>query len=112
MTAARGDICCKTHTVDREIPISLQCRISNKDFVELGCHAPREREHISTRHCEKRSDEAIHSSFTPRDGLPRFARNDDLSTVIAWLDRTTSIPETLAIERKTAAYWIPRMRGG
>src|SRR6266566_5609434 len=28
------------------------------------------------RHCEERSDEAIHSSFTRRDGLLRFARND------------------------------------
>jgi hypothetical protein len=29
-----------------------------------------------TRHCEERSDEAIHSSFARRDGLLRFARND------------------------------------
>jgi hypothetical protein len=28
------------------------------------------------RHCEERSDEAIHSSFMPRYGLLRFARND------------------------------------
>jgi len=32
---------------------------------------------LSHRHCEERSDEAIHSSFTPRDGLLRFARNDE-----------------------------------
>jgi len=31
------------------------------------------------RHCEERSDEAIHSFFTRRNGLLRFARNDDLS---------------------------------
>ena len=29
------------------------------------------------RHCEKQSDEAIHSFFARRDGLLRFARNDD-----------------------------------
>jgi hypothetical protein len=28
------------------------------------------------RHCEERSDEAIHSFFVRRDGLLRFARND------------------------------------
>ena len=28
------------------------------------------------RHCEERSDEAIHPSFTQKDGLLRFARND------------------------------------
>src|SRR5215217_3104543 len=28
------------------------------------------------RHCEERSDEAIHPSAMPRDGLLRFARND------------------------------------
>ena len=31
------------------------------------------------RHCEERGrDEAIHSFFSWRDGLLRFARNDDL----------------------------------
>jgi hypothetical protein len=29
------------------------------------------------RHCEERSDEAIHSFFARRNGLLRFARNDD-----------------------------------
>src|SRR5258707_6567688 len=29
-----------------------------------------------SRHCEDRSDEAIHSSFARRNGLLRFARND------------------------------------
>src|SRR3954454_10087280 len=28
------------------------------------------------RHCEERSDEAIHLSVMPRDGLLRYARND------------------------------------
>jgi hypothetical protein len=30
------------------------------------------------RHCEERSDEAIHSFFAPHDGLLRFARNDGI----------------------------------
>src|SRR6267154_1604181 len=30
------------------------------------------------RHCEERSDDAIHSFFARRDGLLRFARNDAL----------------------------------
>jgi hypothetical protein len=31
---------------------------------------------VSSRHCEERSDEAIHSFFAGLDGLLRFARND------------------------------------
>ena len=31
---------------------------------------------VGSRHCEERSDEAIHSSFVRRDGLLRCARND------------------------------------
>jgi hypothetical protein len=31
---------------------------------------------VAGRHCEERSDEAIHPSFTQKDGLLRFARND------------------------------------
>src|SRR5450631_1088405 len=43
---------------------------------------------MSTRHCEERSDEAIHSSFFAlRDGLLRFARNDGLQAVIARLTK-------------------------
>ena len=33
---------------------------------------------VYRRHCEERSDEAIHSFFTPLDGLLRFARNDEM----------------------------------
>jgi hypothetical protein len=36
----------------------------------------RDREAVSCRHCEERSDEAIHSFLALRDGLLRFARND------------------------------------
>jgi hypothetical protein len=35
------------------------------------------------RHCEERSDEAIHSFFARRNGLLRFARNDGVGTVLA-----------------------------
>src|SRR3979490_428814 len=31
---------------------------------------------LDRRHCEERSDEAIHAFFARRDGLLRFARND------------------------------------
>jgi hypothetical protein len=31
----------------------------------------------AVRHCEERSDEAIHLAAMPRHGLLRFARNDD-----------------------------------
>jgi hypothetical protein len=33
---------------------------------------------LELRHCEERSDEAIHSFFVRRNGLLRFARNDGL----------------------------------
>src|SRR5258708_36306958 len=42
------------------------------------------RSELSPRHCEERSDEAIHSFFTLRDGLLRCARNDG--------DRATPYP--------------------
>src|SRR2546426_11629246 len=35
--------------------------------------------HPNFRHCEERSDEAIHA-FSRQDGLLRFARNDDVTT--------------------------------
>jgi hypothetical protein len=45
--------------------------------AQLGRIAPRDRGVTSRRHCEKRSDEAIHSSILGRQrGLLRFARND------------------------------------
>jgi hypothetical protein len=34
------------------------------------------------RHCEERSDEAIHSFFVPPHGLLRFARNDGKTRVL------------------------------
>src|ERR1700738_79590 len=36
----------------------------------------RDRGVVSRRHCEERSDEAIHLATLPCSGLPRFARND------------------------------------
>jgi hypothetical protein len=46
-----------------------------KDLAQLGRTAPREGGRLSCRHCER--SEAIHSFFVWRDGLLRFARNDD-----------------------------------
>src|SRR6476659_2459971 len=43
---------------------------SKKSHLALGCFR---------RHCEERSDEAIHSFFPRQFGLLRFARNDDPS---------------------------------
>ena len=37
---------------------------------------------LNRRHCEERSDEAIHSFFALQDGLLRFARNDGAGTVV------------------------------
>ena len=48
--------------------------------AQLGRITPREREGVSYRHCEERSDEAIRSFFTWRNGLLRCARNDGLRT--------------------------------
>ncbi len=45
---------------------------------------------IYQRHCEEQSDEAIHSSFARRDGLPRCARNDDANYTCAFPRRFTS----------------------
>src|SRR3984893_3440554 len=49
---------------------------------------------LERRHCEERSDEAIHSFFGRHDGLLRFARNDDVdgltqtaSSAKAWLPK-------------------------
>ncbi len=42
-------------------------------------------ERLGHRHCEERSDEAIHSSFARRDGLLRFARNDGSNVLVSWL---------------------------
>jgi hypothetical protein len=40
---------------------------------DFGQNMPREREvMIYQRHCEERSDAAIHSSLLPRDGLLRW----------------------------------------
>jgi putative endonuclease len=42
---------------------------------------------LPQRHCEERSDEAIHSFFPPWDGLLRCARNDGVN----WLRRGKSM---------------------
>jgi hypothetical protein len=45
------------------------------------------------RHCEERSDEAIHSFFARRHGLLRYARNDGLKTGIFLSSRQIASPE-------------------
>jgi len=46
-------------------------------FVQSSdAFASRECGRLPQRHCEERSDEAIHSFFARQDGLLRFARND------------------------------------
>jgi hypothetical protein len=44
--------------------------------VKTRADTRRDREAVSCRHCEERSDEAIHSSLLLPHGLLRFARND------------------------------------
>jgi hypothetical protein len=57
--------------------LSLRPRLSRrvKDDANLGRIAPRDRETVSSRHCER--SEAIQLSSLRR-GLLRFARNDGL----------------------------------
>ena len=45
--------------------------------MELTCEGG----FLIPRHCEERSDEAIHSFFMRRDGLLRYARNDGREAV-------------------------------
>jgi len=60
---------------------------------ELGRIAPRGRERAFRRRCER--SEAIHSFFTRRDGLLRFARNDgaglDCFAALAMTERGSGI---------------------
>ena len=42
------------------------------------CHTP------PTRHCEERSDVAVHRGVAERHGLPRFARNDGRKNAGSW----------------------------
>src|SRR5262245_21971365 len=53
------------------------------------------------RHCEERSDEAIHASVMPRDGLLRFARNDGGENVPGCLKFETSAQHTLPSSLRT-----------
>ena len=68
---------CKLHTRPRVqrasgVPHAL---FGARELMQgLGRIARRGRKRVSRHHCER--SEAIHSSFTRRDGLLRFARND------------------------------------
>jgi hypothetical protein len=57
------------------IPHAL-CFSWAEDSRTTRAHRAARRERAFRRHCEERSDEAIHSFFTRRDGLLRCARND------------------------------------
>src|SRR5258708_13107468 len=59
------------------IPHALKGR---KFLARLGRTAPRDREAVFTRHCER--SEAIHLSVMPRHGLLRSARNDAVPTIV------------------------------
>jgi hypothetical protein len=56
--------------------LSLRPLISQEFKAKLARIARRDREVVSSRHCEEHSDEAIHSFFVLCHGLLRFARND------------------------------------
>src|SRR5258705_4129816 len=65
-------------------PAPSEFQEAGRFLQNLGRIAPRGRGvliwKLGQRHCEDRSDEAIHSFFARRDGLLRFARNDGLNT--------------------------------
>src|SRR5258707_14208337 len=61
-----------------------------------GCDSrDHHRESGAFRHCEERSDEAIHSFFSWRDGLLRFARNDEPSRSCLGHGATSLTAETI-----------------
>src|SRR5258708_35026797 len=68
------------------IPHALKGR---KFLARLGRTAPRDREAVFTRHCER--SEAIHLSVMPRHGLLRSARNDGVQKIV----RHTPLPTAL-----------------
>jgi len=59
------------------------------------------------RHCEERSDEAIHPSFSRHDGLLRFARNDG-----ARLWQTSSSSSLRGAKRRSNPYFLFRCEVG
>src|SRR6266702_4677993 len=79
---------------------------------------------LHSRHCEERSDEAIHLSVMPRYGLLRFARNDDVEALVRQNNTTGKSAKTCREARakifrfrRRANHWfnsacLTRMRGG
>src|SRR6266568_4628996 len=62
-------------------PPTRRCTVSHALFgrkiqVTPRAHRAARARTCGCRHCEERSDEAIHSSFARQDGLLRCARND------------------------------------
>jgi len=61
---------------------------------------------IAPRHCEKRSDEAIHVSASSRDGLLRFARNDGETSILFLQGNTmASIHKEILIDASPDHVW-------
>jgi hypothetical protein len=54
----------------------------------FGRTPPRDHEVMPGRHCEERSDEAIHASFMPRHGLLRGACHRARIRATRWLAMT------------------------
>src|SRR5258708_96727 len=79
--AAAPRSCSETSLMMRALPgflpsPTMRLSISRTTFVMSS---------LPPRHCEERSDEAIHSSLALKDGLLRFARNDDVLHSLAAL---------------------------
>ena len=62
---------------------------------------------LEPRHCEERSDEAIHSFFARRDGLLRFARNDGSASGSSVLFEIRA-PSLRGAERRSNPYFLLR----
>src|ERR1035441_10301520 len=77
-------VCASLHHLARETAGAARTRSSLRPlYYEGGPNRPslarnrrRECEGVPCRHCEERSDEAIHSFLSSLDGLLRYARND------------------------------------
>src|SRR6266436_7221864 len=60
----------------KQSTLSLRGEMDCFASLAMKREARRDRAAVFCRHCEERSDEAIHSFFTWRDALLRFARNE------------------------------------
>jgi len=67
---------------------------------------------LERRHCEERSDEAIHSSFARRDGLLRFARNDGKCSVAPRNDSLRSDTARMTVSTRATPTTVIAREGG